>query len=342
MEDSDNKFDELLKKFLDRSIPEEEYIQLQDYLDSSEENRELFKSIVFVKGSADAICLGKTDFTEIARGKVGRKLNARARVIRIKKMLMRVAAILAIPLLFSTLYLSYRIIFPENDSSLNQISYLNKQVSMVRLFDGTIVYLHTGSTLSYPDRFSEKERNVLLDGEGYFQVKSDPDHPFFVQMPDGSKVRVYGTIFNVRAYKDENTIAVFLKEGHVDFINEEAGQSVVLNPGEELTYNSDTHAYTREKKKPEECIGWIDGKLIFNDSPMDEVVRKLSKHYDVNIVVRDKKLNSYRFNAQFRNETIYQILNMLKLSSPDLSWRIVNPGNDSIPARQTIILEVKK
>ena len=147
--------------------------------------------------------------------------------------LLRIAAILILPLLISTLTLGYLYI---NDHRQSQaIAYLEATsapgiVTQITLPDSSKVWLNSGSRLRYPSRFVGMERNVTLQGEGYFEVQSDQQHPFYVATTDGFRVMAHGTKFNVNAYADDELIEATLEQGAVDILI--GLQRETLSPGE--------------------------------------------------------------------------------------------------------------
>lgn len=111
--------------------------------------------------------------------------------------------------------------------------------SVVRyeLPDNSVVWLNSGSTLRYPTVFRGEGREVDLQGEAYFDVQTDKEHPFYVNTPSGIRVYVYGTRFNVSAYESEDYVETVLESGHVSVFMPVYGTSETLNPGERLLFD---------------------------------------------------------------------------------------------------------
>lgn len=325
-------------KFFRQELTKEEQILFREQLMSSEEERQQFNELQFIFDATHAIHLEESShLTTQAEKRLRKRLKTSRHIFSLQKAIMRIAAILILPLMLFTAYLYIEWQSEKSSIVFNQVACLDGKVSLITLPDGSKVYLHNGSSLRFPNKFADDQRLVELQGEGYFEVESNKQKPFYVQTHDGSQVKAYGTAFNVTAYEKEDKITVFLARGAVDFTSNQIIKPVVLQPGIELIYHKKSGAFEKSHKQPSECIDWIDGKLVFVKAPMEDVIRKLSKNYNVDITIKDKRLNKYFFDATFTDETIYQVLNMLKQSSPKLIWEIVQ-AKDSADSRQKITL----
>ncbi len=162
----------------------------------------------------------------------------------------------------------------------------------LRLSDGTVVYLNSETTLRYPAVFAGNERKVYLEGEAYFEVAKDPEHPFKVIVGQ-LEVEVLGTHFNVNAYPGQSGIATTLAEGKVRVADK--GQEVVLNPGEQAwaTKNS---LQVREVEV-QEFTSWKDGLFRFRQMPLEEIMTQVYRWYGVKANFADKELAEITFTG---------------------------------------------
>ena len=187
------------------------------------------------------------------------------------------------------------------------------QRATIRLIDGTLVRLNAASTLTLWDSFGASERVVQLVGEGYFEVASDSSKPFTVEA-GAATARALGTSFNVTAYPDEQQVRVVVAEGRVAFrgdapadpesrAGEPAGENreVVLSASE-MGELDDRGALSRSSTAVARHLDWIDGYLYFKDAPFQEVVRKISRWYDVDVVLGDMIAPAGHLNARFSDE----------------------------------------
>ena len=182
----------------------------------------------------------------------------------------------------------------------------------VTLPDGTKVWLNASSNIEYSKSIFSRQREVTLNGEGYFEVSSKKYSPFIVSNKT-SKIKVLGTKFNVKCNEDENFISASLLEGSILFSEEQVALEVILKPGEEIIYDRIKNDYILQTiKSDDDAIGWLDGKIIFNNSTLAEIAKELERHYNVRISFADDKVSKERFNADFETpDNIYQIVSIL-------------------------------
>jgi ferric-dicitrate binding protein FerR (iron transport regulator) len=188
--------------------------------------------------------------------------------------------------------------------------------SKVLLADGTEINLNAGSELSYSSNFSSKNRSVTLTGEAFFHIKSDSEHPFIVKTKDFD-IQVTGTEFNVCSYNEDAFSTTTLAEGKINLKFSTSGQLIDVKPGEKFLLNRETHKYSLQPVDVIQDIAWKDGEFIFKNIPFPELVQRLERWYDVKLIVSDDKLTNFSYSGRFKNqETIWQVLGALKLTSP--------------------------
>lgn len=234
--------------------------------------------------------------------------------------LLRIAAILILPLLISTLTLGY--LYIQANHTPQEIAYLEATsapgiVTQITLPDNSKVWLNSGSTLRYPARFMGDERNITLQGEGYFEVQSDREHPFYVATSDGFRVMAHGTKFNVNAYADDELIEATLEQGAVDILI--GHQRETLSPGEQAIFDKNTSTMHTQKAQVDVKTAWREGKLIFRNATLKEITKQLARRYNVDINLHDESRTPQRFRATFTNESLPQILDYLRMSAP-IQW----------------------
>jgi ferric-dicitrate binding protein FerR (iron transport regulator) len=259
----------------------------------------------------------------------------------------RVAAILVIPLIVGGLLWGR---FPGIGSKSNSTVVYNEVTaaygtrSALKLADGSRVWLNSGSRLTYPDKFVNHKRVVKLVGEAYFEVHSDKTQPFIVEAESVS-VTATGTKFNVQAYTKDSKIQVSLVMGKVS-VNKWSGESntstiAELKPNQHLVYNTISGKKELKNEDVYRYIAWKDGKLIFRGEQLSEIAEKISLLYNVEIELHGKNLQDFKYRATFQDESLEEILKLLKLSSP-IDYREVkrNPLPDgSFPKKKIIIFQ---
>ena len=212
--------------------------------------------------------------------------------------------------------------------------------------DGTIAYLNSGSSLSYPLPYDKKERRVTLEGEAYFKVASDSEWPFVVSVADDRyRVQVVGTEFNVQAYETKEAIVTTLVSGSVNLsIRGKNGKTYrqELYPSERAVYDATKEHLEIEKVNTIYETAWIEGKLMFKNTPLPEVLRELTNYYNVEFDIRVPDLANYRLTGIFQNRQLSQILDYLKITSR-IEYRIVDPEIDTPAAvRRTRVILHKR
>ena len=190
----------------------------------------------------------------------------------------------------------------------------------VILSDGTTVHLNAGSKLTYPVRFAGKRRLVALEGEAYFDVAADAKRPFVVRTHLG-EITVLGTAFNVNAYTDSHVCYTTLVRGKVRV---DAGnkQTVTLLPGEQAMLTA-SHMEKREVNL-EEYVGWVNGKYVFNDRPLGEIMKVFERWYNIRVHYEIPAMKNITYSGSLnRDATINTFLDALELTG-DLAYEIRN------------------
>ncbi len=218
--------------------------------------------------------------------------------------------------------------------------------SALKLSDGTSVWLNSGSSIKYPDKFIDKDRKVFLNGEAYFEVESNPEKPFIVET-SSIKVRATGTKFNVLGYSSINENEVTLVSGKVEVglpCSNDKFKSTNMEINQHLTFDKNTGAVTIVNEDTYKYISWKEGKLVFRNEPLTEVAKKISQVFNIDIEIRGKEIENYSYRATFQDESLAEILKLLKISSPINYYEIKrNPLPDgSFPRKKVIIYPAGK
>ncbi|NOY95335.1 MAG: FecR family protein [Chlorobi bacterium] len=233
----------------------------------------------------------------------------------------KIAGVLIIPLIILSVWL-----FQNNQtvkSDINNIieNNINKLITVkapvggrlnFELPDGSKVWLNAGTVFEYPAYFNSNSREVNLLGEAVFEIKKS-NTPFIVHNP-GPDIKVYGTIFSVNSYNDQENIIVALVSGKISLdVNH---KEVFLSPGEVSMFNKQKRELTITRKNTEQYTCWREGRFMFRDTPLKEILATLQRQYNVTISLSNPKLANYKYNAAFEQESLDQILYMLSLSAP--------------------------
>lgn len=233
-------------------------------------------------------------------------------VHRILRSYSRIAAILLVPLLIGSLFLVYE----RNDQkpSINQIiSQAGSRVKFI-LPDGSTGYLNGRTTLSYNADF-KNNRTLTMDGEGYFEVAKDKQHPFVVKTKYAD-IKVLGTKFDLCAYSNDNNISTTLEEGSVHVINHISKKDIVLKPGNQLQISTANGEMKIEDVNTMLYTSWIDDVLRFDNSTFDDVVKKMERWYGINIVLDESLKYTERYTLTIKTESLRELLQLLALTTP--------------------------
>ena len=202
----------------------------------------------------------------------------------------------------------------------NTLTVPNGKRFNVILSDSTMVHLNAGSSLRYPVKFiGNRNRQVFLTGEGYFDVTKDREHPFVVTSGT-MDVRVLGTKFNVTAYPEDREINTVLVEGSVSLYSSESGydpkKANRLLPGHKAAWDRFYEKMDVEQVDTDIYTEWVDGKLVIKEMSFKKIVHKLERHYNVNIDNTYEALNNEVFTATFDIETIDEALRIFSEETP--------------------------
>jgi hypothetical protein len=196
----------------------------------------------------------------------------------------------------------------------------------LNLSDGTMVYLNSGSSFTYPVSFIDGiDREVFLSGEAFFDVSSDSLNTFKV-VSTGSYVEVYGTKFNFKDYQEDNFSEVILTEGSLGVKNTISNsETIVLRPGDKAKVNYAGEGVEIKEVNTMLYTSWIDGRIIFRDENINNMITKLERIYDVVIINNNDKLNDEYINATILTETesIENVLDYLE-EIYNLNYKIIN------------------
>lgn len=263
---------------------------------------------------------------------------------RVLNILTRVAAVLFLPLTIFILLNKDRLATTDSNIAWSEIYAPLGTRTQFSLPDGSTGYLNAGSSIRFASVFEGKTRDVALNGEAYFDVVTNPQKPFVVS---GNNIRVvaYGTSFNVDAYPEDLFNKVTLVKGKVEVLgeNKEGIESLgMLAPGQMCLFNNENLTAQFVQVDASKITSWKDGKLVFINEPLGEVVKKLNRRYSVNIVINDEQLKNYSYLATFEDETLDQALQLLKLSAPiEIKEKEREKGPDSSLGERNIELYFK-
>ncbi len=186
------------------------------------------------------------------------------------------------------------------------------QVTSLTLFDGTTVWLNSGSSLKYSNHFGISKREVRLDGEALFEVKKDAEKKFVVNLDGSSTIEVHGTIFNVKNYPAEREVV--LLEGKIDFSNHE--KKVEMKPNDRATILSNTNQINIDQVNAADYKSWIGGKINFDNETLEDLVPRLERWYDIEFEFEKPNIKQYKFSGVInKDKSLDYTLRIIQLTN---------------------------
>lgn len=211
--------------------------------------------------------------------------------------------------------LNYQINDQSNSTAYHTITTPKGGQYQIALADGTKIWINAGSTVKFPASFAAaKNRSVSLVGEAYFEVAKDPAHPFLVATK-GQQVAVLGTHFNVSAYPEDNSVKTMLLEGSVRIDPENTSlNSTLLKPNQQATLTPGKVSV--KDVDADEAIDWKNGEFIFRKEPLEQVMRKIARWYDVDVVYEDAQLGKVLIGGFVsKSEQFVEVLRTLEIAA---------------------------
>ncbi len=190
--------------------------------------------------------------------------------------------------------------------------------SRVSLPDGSLLTLNAQTTVRY--NLADGKRQVSIDGEAFFEVARDPEHPFVVTA-NGMTVTCLGTSFDVRNYSDESNISVVLRDGKVRVNARDA--DLTMEPGSRVLMDRQTFALSKHTVTPSDYTAWLNGEIKYNDQTLEEIAAELSRNYNIDLVITSDELKQERFTGYLGRSSLRNILDVLCLAS-DMSYHVDN------------------
>lgn len=314
MQDKTKQFEYLMSTHLSGGISEDEEQVLLEILNSDAKYKVLYAEMAKTRAISFIPVLEnekKSQYKNLTRTLNNVILNTSSNLIR---NILKVAAI-AIFVLSTSISFYYLLsdnFFREKLASSETVVPLGSQAKII-LPDGTIAWLNSGSTLKYSNFYGKKNREVLLSGEGYFEVTKDKSKPFFVHT-NNIQVKVLGTVFNVRSYMNDRTVEVNLLEGKVDvsMLDNNSSKKLILIPNEKMIYNKNTKTMYSCKADAAKSAQWTIGKLCFVNSSLKDISKDLERKYNVKIILESDRVKNEIFSGSLDlNQPLKFILDYL-------------------------------
>ncbi len=352
------QIDILISKFLQNQCSVSEIDALQKWMDEKPENLQYFMQMktlwdsVEIKNNPDKLNIhqswNKFNQNLKQKEKTSLKISTENKIAGLKFFL-RIAALVLISFGLSwTIFYTYYGNAIQTSDGMLELKVPRGSKSILKLADGTTIWLNSETTIRYPDKFSNKQRDVYIEGEAFFEVAKNKKWPFKVHTSD-IDIIVLGTSFNVKSYPDEGTIETTLEEGSIliekkaksgkkQYISLKPNQRVTLVKGNgKLALDKQIHTNSKNKNIPKKTqtktihrkekfyldentdtqlyVAWKNNQLVFKNERFESLAVKLERWYNVEIIIKNDKLKDYRFTGTFENETVEQAIAALQLTT---------------------------
>lgn len=317
MKEIDEIQDELIGRFVNGELSDEELDKLNEWKIQSKDNELFLKEIEQIADDCKRLeAMEQIDSTR-ALATVKEKIDSGTKLRRILNAWQKIAAVIVIPLM---IFLGYQNLLSSKDSKIvwNEVRTPYGLISTVMLPDSTVVELNGHSKLKYPLTFSGRERVVELDGEAFFKVKTNSDMPFIVKC-NTIEVQAVGTSFNVLKMRSGEVVTSLL-EGKVNLLKETSGgrrKLLSMFPGQTVKYDCIENKITqKENSGIDRYVAWREGKLIFRSEALPNVLEQLGRRYNVDFEIEGKLDGKHVYTGTFVNKSLDKVLEFIELTTP--------------------------
>ncbi|MEA5046356.1 MAG: DUF4974 domain-containing protein [Petrimonas sp.] len=307
----------LIARLFNETLSSEEKERLVVWCGESAENKQTFARMKNIWDAAHPAFPAQDIHVDQAEAKIVRKIRKGKRgQIRFLVWWQRAAAVIVVPLLVVSLYLFF------NRQSKEEAAFSRQEIiapkgtyTQITLPDGSTVWLNSGSKLSYSIPFKKSKRETFLEGEAFFDVKANPKRPFIV-VTDGISITATGTKFNVDAYLSDTLRTITLEEGRVLIESPQLHKKTEMDINRQFVWNTNTDVYNVYTVDASLYGKWKEGILIFRDETLENIFKRVERTFNVDISVKDPALAKQRYRATFEQESLDEILELLRMSAP--------------------------
>lgn len=306
-------YSHLIVGYLQNTLSKEDRDAFWDWVNAKSSHKKLFFE---TKAIYDA-CLSRNLFIDINESWL-RLLKKKRQTKRTFTLLKRVSPYAAVALLAIGLTSLFFLLIPDQTeiATSHYVGGDGLEADVVVLADGTRVSLGSKTNFYYESDYGQSQRNVFLEGEAYFEVASDKNRPFIVQV-NGQAIEALGTKFNVMAYPTDSLFTTTLLEGSIRISSNNISESVILEPNQQFILNRN-HLTTKVREvDASQFTSWTSGYFYFPEQRLESILHRLSLVYGVSFTVHPKTLNNKVFTGTFyRGQSIKDIMEIIHLSVP--------------------------
>lgn len=306
----------IITKYFQKQATEKELGELNNWLKEDIENEKLFSEAFNVYTITHSVPILFHPDKEKAWHKINKRITTQKLSGRQWMQKTKYAAA-AVAILLVGLSVSQLITGKKNNQIQKQYTDIITpmgQKTMVILPDSSCVWLNSGSSLKYDGNFNIKDREVILEGEAYFEVKKNKSKRFRVKTGI-LNVDVYGTAFNIKNHNCDDFQEITVSEGRVG-ISDKTREIKQLTRGEQALLDKKTNKIKYSQNIPEIVYAWKNNELIFDNTPLEEAIKYLERWYGVNISIDTAMLGKHSYTFKVKTESFREMLEMMKVVTP--------------------------
>ncbi len=296
---NEKRFDDLIRRYQSGTCTDQEKVLVEKWLASREESKQSDKLNAEERDQLLAE-VSASLFERIEKSKSGRQVTMFP--------IWKVAA--AILLLAVSSYFVWQYASTDSFTTIETLQAFSSgdEVKKTILPDGSIIWLKGNSTLSYPEKFTGNERNVVLTGEALFEVAKDPDHLFNIVCGD-MKATVRGTSFNIKA--TSSNIEVLVLTGKVELTSSKTSQNVIVLPNEKALFSNADNQLAKVQAPEEEPVQVVKGteySMNFTRTKMNEVIRRIEGKFNVSVSMDNKNVGNCTISVDLTDQSLDKTL----------------------------------
>lgn len=322
--------EDIVIRYLLKETNNDENRDVERWIEESDENKKNVEQLYYLLEVNNKLRVMNSIDTDQALELFNKQLKKKQvenKKHHVFKIFQRIAAILFLPLICSSLYL-----FLSQDMHQVEIIEMKTNSGMISSFklpDGSKVWLNSNSYIRYPSKFDGENRVVEVEGQAYFKVEKNIKQPFIVKVFDNRiKVKVLGTEFDLQAYKKDKMVQTTLVTGSIQLDIEGQKERIILKPSEKAIYSFHSNRLQITNVDTDRETDWMYSRLVFKDTPMKEVLARLGRFYNVEFDVKNNIINTYTFTGTFKGKPLYLVLDYMKISSK-INYEVTYPKDQN-------------
>lgn len=307
----------IFKECTRQELTEREKVKLDEWLREGSKNRKIYSQMKLAMSQPDSASRNQLQEQTWRQLMMRLKKHDQYRMSSARPAWRNAYKLVAVlTILLSALFIVYQYTFDNRSDHpevvsvkmIEKVSLPGQKITTV-LPDGTRVKLNADSKLTVPSYFAKDMREITLIGEAFFDVERDEERPFLIRT-ENMLVKVLGTSFNVRAYRDtEQSVAV--KSGQVEVQNSSNEELIRLEPMEMTKVQVDGKLKNLSIENPELAFGWVDQQMVFDNHEIDQVLGTIGKWYGVEVIINKRITKDKKYTASFNNPTLEEVMDIL-------------------------------